>query len=136
MNLSSLRQFANSLGSQHNALAKLRREAAYMILNKANEIENYISEEDKVNQAAQYYTNVWKNALELTDNSKFKTYISVAKQSLNHMATFNEVEHLVKEKYESFDELADFVRRTAWANKVSYATLKEVFAIMELNDGD
>lgn len=117
-------------------MAKLRREAAYMILSKANEIENYISEEDKVNQAAQYYTNVWKNALELTDNNKFKTYISVAKQSLNHMATFNEVEHLVKEKYESFDELADFVRRTAWANKVSYATLKEVFAIMELNDGD
>lgn len=129
----SLRAFANSLMTQHTATSKHKREAAFSILEKSKSITEFVSDEDKINQAANYYIKVWKDAFEFTNDTKFKTYIVVAKQALNPMATFNEVEHLIKEKYNSFNELLDYVKQVAWSNKISYSTLKEVYSIMELN---
>ena len=131
----ALRIFANSLISQHTAVSKYKREAAFSILEKASTITDFVSDEDKINQAANYYLKVWKDAFELTNNPKFKTYIVVAKQSLNQMATFNEVEHLISEKYDNFNELLDYVKQASWSNRISYSTLKEVYSIMELNHG-
>lgn len=137
MTISELKVFAASFNKYNDSNSLLKRRAAYDIINKLDSITDYISDEDRINQSASFYYNLWQNLYNITKLNKFKTFMSVATYVKAPMLNFNEVETILRDsKFDTFEELLSFIKKSSWSNRVEFNTLKSVFDIMELNNND
>lgn len=134
MTFNELHKYIAVLSRDHTATGVINYKAALDIYKKSQQVENYISEYDAINQAVDYYTKKWQSMYQSTKDLKFLKCIAVANKVRSEEISFNEAEVLFKGKhFDNFDAMLRYVKTCQWSRHLSYSLLKSIFEMMEIS---
>ena len=92
---------------------------------------NYVTEEDRLNQAVTRLIKFWSRQ----SASTYSLYIKVISKLKNKMYSFSEVEKLTEElDCPTFNIFLNKVRQQNWAKYVVYSDLKSIYNLRHLDD--
>lgn len=92
---------------------------------------NYVTEEDRLNQAVTRLIKFWSRQ----SASTYPLYIKVISKLKNKMYSFSEVEKLTEElDCPTFNIFLNKVRQQNWAKYVAYSDLKSIYNLRHLDD--
>ena len=92
---------------------------------------NYVTEEDRLNQAVTRLIKFWSRQ----SASTYSLYIKVISKLKNKMYSFSEVEKLTEElDCPTFNIFLNKVRQQNWAKYVAYSDLKSIYNLRHLDD--
>ena len=131
MTNADIQKTINSLSTLTDTTSRQTVAALRLLAKEILYTNNYVTEEDRLNQAVTRLIKFWSRQ----STSTYSLYIKVISKLKNKMYSFSEVEKLTEElDCPTFNIFLNKVRQHNWAKYVVYSDLKSIYNLRHLDD--
>lgn len=131
MTNADIQKTINSLSTLTDTTSRQTVAALRLLAKEILYTNNYVTEEDRLNQAVTRLIKFWSRQ----STSTYSLYIKVISKLKNKMYSFSEVEKLTEElDCPTFNIFLNKVRQQNWAKYVVYSDLKSIYNLRHLDD--
>ena len=131
MTNADIQKTINSLSTLTDTTSRQTAAALRLLAKEILYTNNYVTEEDRLNQAVTRLIKFWSRQ----SASTYSLYIKVISKLKNKMYSFSEVEKLTEElDCPTFNIFLNKVRQQNWAKYVAYSDLKSIYNLRHLDD--
>ena len=131
MTNADIQKTINSLSTLTDTTSRQTVAALRLLAKEILYTNNYVTEEDRLNQAVTRLIKFWSRQ----SASTYSLYIKVISKLKNKMYSFSEVEKLTEElDCPTFNIFLNKVRQQNWAKYVVYSDLKSIYNLRHLDD--
>ena len=131
MTNADIQKTINSLSTLTDTTSRQTVAALRLLAKEILYTNNYVTEEDRLNQAVTRLIKFWSRQ----SVSTYSLYIKVISKLKNKMYSFSEVEKLTEElDCPTFNIFLNKVRQQNWAKYVAYSDLKSIYNLRHLDD--
>lgn len=131
MTNADIQKTINSLSTLTDTTSRQTVAALRLLVKEILYTNNYVTEEDRLNQAVTRLIKFWSRQ----STSTYSLYIKVISKLKNKMYSFSEVEKLTEElDCPTFNIFLNKVRQQNWAKYVAYSDLKSIYNLRHLDD--
>lgn len=131
MTNADIQKTINSLSTLTDTTSRQTVAALRLLAKEILYTNNYVTEEDRFNQAVARLIKFWSRQ----SASTYSLYIKVISKLKNKMYSFSEVEKLTEElDCPTFNIFLNKVRQQNWAKYVAYSDLKSIYNLRHLDD--